>query len=65
MLISEAIEKLKLIKEEHGDLAFGMENVEYCTFFPVSKVEVRTLAKTGDYYTDDDEELGSMFVGVS
>lgn len=65
MRISEAVEKLQKIQEEHGDLVFGMENVEFCTFFPVSKIEVRSLEQTGDYLSNDDEALGILFVGVS
>lgn len=65
MIISEVIAKLQEIQSEHGDLVVGMQNVEFMHFFPVTVVEVRPLAKTGDWFTDDDEDLGSVYVGIS
>lgn len=65
MIISEAIKKLQEIQTKHGDLTVGMENVEFMHFFPVTEIEARALEKNADYFSNDDEELGAIYVGIS
>lgn len=64
MKISALIERLEALKQEHGDLEVGIDDTEFGDHNPVQSADVRASRRNGSW-SDDAEELGSIFVGLA
>lgn len=64
MKIQELIDTLIMMKSQYGNLEVGIRNKEFGCYNPIESLEKRIAQRENNFMSDDDDDLGSEFVGI-